>query len=99
MKIDTQVQRDVLAELKWEPSVNAAEIGVELKDRAVKSNIEAALKRRGHADAQLISIEVSAADVTLSGTLHSWSERELARHSAWRTSGVRHVVDNITVAH
>ena len=35
MKTDTQVQEDVLAELKWEPSVNAAEIGVEVKGRVV----------------------------------------------------------------
>ena len=217
MKTDTQVQEDVLAELKWEPSVNAAEIGVEVKNcvvtltghvgsfaekrdaeraaqrgagvkalaveidivlpgasrrsdadiaratdnalewmtylpkdsvkvmveggwitlsgevdwqyqwqtagmrvrhlmgvtgvsdqislrpqvflNAVKSDIEAALKRRAHADAQLISVEVNGGDVTMSETVHSWSERELARHSAWCTPGVRHVVDNINVAH
>ena len=26
MKTDAQIQQDVLAELKWEPSVNAAEV-------------------------------------------------------------------------
>ena len=31
MKTDTQLQQDVLAELAWEPSVNAAQIGVEVK--------------------------------------------------------------------
>jgi len=35
MKTDTQLQQDVLAELKWEPSVHAAEIGVEVKDGVV----------------------------------------------------------------
>jgi osmotically-inducible protein OsmY len=35
MKTDLQVQQDVLAELKWEPSVNAAHIGVEVKDGVV----------------------------------------------------------------
>jgi osmotically-inducible protein OsmY len=35
MKTDTQVQQDVLAELKWEPSINAAAIGVEVKDGIV----------------------------------------------------------------
>ena len=29
MKTDIQLQQDVIAELKWEPSVNAAQIGVE----------------------------------------------------------------------
>ena len=32
MKTDIDLQRDVLEELKWEPSVNAAHIGVTVKD-------------------------------------------------------------------
>jgi osmotically-inducible protein OsmY len=32
---DTELQRDVLKELKWEPSVNAAHIGVAVKDGVV----------------------------------------------------------------
>ena len=217
MKTDTQVQQDVLAELKWEPSVNAAQIGVEVQDgivtlaghvssyaekwdaeraaqrvsgvralaiemdvklpgsskrndadiarsvenalqwttflpkdsvkvmveggyvtlsgevdweyqrksaergvrylmgvtgvsdqiaikpklslSAVKSDIEAALMRGAKADAQKISVEVHGADVTLSGTVRSWWERDRARHSAWGTPGVRNVIDNIAVAH
>jgi len=35
MKTDAQLQLDVIAELKWEPSVNAAQIGVEVKDGIV----------------------------------------------------------------
>lgn len=66
---------------------------------AVKSDIEAALKRRAHIDAQQITVKVQGADVTLTGTVHSWSERDLARHSAWSTPGVRNVVDNMTVAY
>ena len=64
---------------------------------AVKSDIEAALKRRATADAQKISVEVHGADVTLTGKVHSWSERDLARNSAWGTSGVQSVTDNMTV--
>ena len=215
MKTDTQLQQDVIAELQWEPSVNAAQIGVEVKDGivtlaghvssyaekwsaehaaqrvsgvkalaiemdvklpgsgkrtdadiarsventlqwntalprdgvkvmveggrvtlsgdvdweyqrqaaakavrylmgvtsvnnqiaikpnvslgAVKSEIEAALRRRAAADAKKISVEVRGGDVTLTGTVHSWSERDLARHSAWGTPGVRSVVDNLTI--
>jgi osmotically-inducible protein OsmY len=66
---------------------------------AVKSEIEAALKRRAAADAQQISVEVNGADVTLTGTVHSWSERQLAAHCAWATPGVRNVVDNMTINH
>jgi hypothetical protein len=35
MKTGAQLQQDVIAELSWEPSVNAAEIGVEVKDGIV----------------------------------------------------------------
>ena len=32
MKTDSQLQLDVIEELKWEPSVDATTIGVEVKD-------------------------------------------------------------------
>lgn len=35
MKTDSQIQQDVIAELKWEPSINAAEVGVEVKNGVV----------------------------------------------------------------
>ena len=207
MKTDTQLQQDVLAELKWEPSIDAAQIGVEVKDgvvtlagnvdsyaakwdaeraaqrvsgvkalavemdvqlsggsqrldadiarsaesvlawmshvpsdqvhvmvekgwitltgqvewayqrdaatgavrylmgvtgvsdqitvkprvsvTAVKADIEAALKRRATADSQHITVSVVDGDVTLTGSVHSWSERDLARNSAWGSPGVR----------
>jgi osmotically-inducible protein OsmY len=38
MKTDSEIQRDVLEELKWEPSVNAAHIGVSVKDGIVTLN-------------------------------------------------------------
>ena len=66
---------------------------------AVKSDIEAALKRRATADARAITVDVSGSDVTLSGTVHSWSERELATDSAWSAPGVRHVIDNMTLVY
>ena len=66
---------------------------------AVKSDIEAALKRRALSSADKISVEVHGAEVTLSGKVGSWAERDLATHSAWSTPGVRQVIDNIRVAH
>ena len=63
------------------------------------SAVMAALKRRAVSDAHKISVEVKGADVTLRGTVQSWSARELAMHSAWGTAGVRSVVDNIAVAY
>ena len=66
---------------------------------AVKSGIEAALKRRAQADAQQIFVVVQGSDVTLSGTAHSWAERELAASSAWATPGVSKVIDNIKITY
>ena len=78
---------------------NNINIRPKVSSNAVKSDIEAALKRHAKDDAQKISVEVQGADVTLTGTVQSWSERDLATHSAWGTPGVRNVVDNITVAY
>ena len=66
---------------------------------AVKSDIEAALKRRAKADAQNIAVEIHGSNVTLTGKVHSWSERDLATHSAWGTPGVRNVVNNMIVTY
>ena len=63
----------------------------------VKSDIEAALKRRVSNDAQAITVGVDGTEVTLSGNVRSWAERDLATHSAWCTAGVSNVVDNIKV--
>ena len=35
MKTDTELQQDVMNELKWEPTINAAEIEVAVKDGVV----------------------------------------------------------------
>jgi len=63
----------------------------------VRADIEAALKRQAVKDAHNIAVAVSGGDITLSGTVHSWAERELARNSAWGTPGVHSVVDHLTV--
>jgi osmotically-inducible protein OsmY len=65
----------------------------------VKSDIEAALKRRAGKDAQNIFVDVQGTDVTLTGSVHSWSEKDLARNSAWGAPGVRNVVDKMTVSY
>ncbi len=63
----------------------------------VKSDIEAALQRRAASDAKSITVNVLGADVTLTGTVHSWSERDLATRSAWGSAGVGKVVDKLSI--
>ena len=64
---------------------------------AVKSDIETALKRTAASDAKKIHVEVRGSDVTLTGKVQSWAERETATTSAWATPGVRSVVDKMTL--
>jgi osmotically-inducible protein OsmY len=65
----------------------------------VKGDIEAALKRRAAADANTIAVEVMGTDVTLTGTVHSWAERDLATRSAWGSAGVKRVVDKMELVY
>jgi osmotically-inducible protein OsmY len=76
---------------------NQIAIKPSLSASVVKSDIEAALKRRAATDAKTISVEVEGANVTLTGTVHSWAQRDLAIRSAWGGSGVRNVVDKMNL--
>jgi osmotically-inducible protein OsmY len=65
----------------------------------VKADIEAALKRRAQRDSHNIAVSVKGHDVTLSGSVHNWSDRDLATHTAWGTPGVRSVINNTTLTY
>jgi osmotically-inducible protein OsmY len=67
--------------------------------KIVKSEIEAALGRTSISDARKISVDVHGTDITLSGSVHSWADRETATNSAWGTPGVTNVVDMLTLSH
>lgn len=68
-----------------------------LKVSAVKTDIETALKRTAVEDAKRIHVEVHGADITLTGKVKSWAERETATTSAWGTPGVKSVIDKMTL--
>jgi osmotically-inducible protein OsmY len=68
-----------------------------LKVSAVKSDIDNALKRAAIADAKKIHVEIHGADVTLTGKVQNWAERDTATTSAWGTPGVRSVIDKMTI--
>jgi len=65
----------------------------------LQADIEATLKRRAQNDDRAFAVMVNGADVTLSGTVHSWEDRDLASHAAWSSPGVWSVLDNIAVAY
>ena len=102
--VNRQYQRqDAADSVRYLPGVTGVSNQIAIKPllspAVVKSDIEAALKRRAVADASSITVEVSGADVTLTGTVHSWAERDLATRSAWGTAGVRHVVDKMSLVY
>jgi osmotically-inducible protein OsmY len=64
----------------------------------VKSDIEAALRRRTTTNGRSIDVAIADGEVTLTGTVRSWAEHDLATNSAWGTAGVRSVVDKMTLS-
>jgi hypothetical protein len=85
LKTDSIVLRDVLGELKGEPSVLAQNRGVSVKDGVLglaeggptaelRTKIDSELKRNMASDAVGISIEANSGKVRLQGRLRSWEE-------------------------
>jgi osmotically-inducible protein OsmY len=66
--------------------------------KIIKADIESALKRCASSDGRQIRVDIAGDEVTLTGTVHSNAERELARQSAWAAPGVRNVFDQIAIA-
>lgn len=60
----------------------------------VKKDIEEALKRRAHDEAQEITVMVNGDQVILGGKIHDWREKSLAIDAVWAVPGVKKVVDN-----
>lgn len=63
---------------------------------AIKVHIETALREQTALDARHIEVRVDGPDVTLTGTVGSFAEREMATDTAWGTPGIRNVVDELT---
>jgi osmotically-inducible protein OsmY len=101
-EVDWDYQRQAAtAAVRYLMGVKGVSDDIAIKSRAtsqgVQSDLEAALARRIPADRNGITVRVVAGDVTLSGTVHSWWARELARESAWGTPGVHHVSDKLSI--
>lgn len=64
----------------------------------VQKAIEEALDRQAAREAKRIKLEVQDGRVSLTGTVHSWAEREAVVGAARGTSGVRRVDDHLQIA-
>ena len=70
----------------------------EVSKPALKTAIHDALERRAERESNRIQLEVDEGHVTLSGTVHSWSEREAVIGAAWGTRGVHAVSDKLHIS-
>jgi osmotically-inducible protein OsmY len=61
----------------------------------VQAEIEEALERRAEREARRIAVTVHDGTATLTGTVHSWAEKEAVLGAARGTHGVRVVADHL----
>jgi osmotically-inducible protein OsmY len=72
-------------------------ISNDLNKTVVKKEILDSLNRRAKTDANNITVDVKGGEVTLSGKIHDFNERELVKHAAWSSAGVVKVTDKLTL--
>jgi len=63
----------------------------------VQSKIEEAFRRSAEIDARRINVAAQNGQVTLTGNVHSWAERQEATRAAWAAPGVTEVTDRLMV--
>ena len=86
------------------PLMGVVGIGNEITLRArpqaanLSRKIEDALTRQAIREAQRIKVSVDGSTVKLTGTVHSWQERDAAQGAAWAAPGVHAVINELLVA-
>lgn len=77
--------------------VNHIDVHHAVAPEVIGEQIHSAMKRHAEREAKHIRVTVHEGTVTLTGKVHSYAERAVARGAAWSTPGVRAVVDDLTV--
>lgn len=78
---------------------NSIHVQPAVPDSDIKSGVEAAFERSAVVDSNHITVDVFGNEVTLTGTVRSWVERDEAHQAAWSARGVTSVIDALTVRH
>ena len=66
-------------------------------DVQLQQDVIAVLKRERSVKGADIGVEVKEGNVTLIGTVKSWSERDLALLRAWGAPGIRNIAHKLIV--
>lgn len=77
---------------------NLIEIEPQLSVPLVKKDIAESFRRQAIDEANNLNIVIDHHVVTLSGKVHSWSERNSAINAAWAIPSVKNVIDKIHIA-
>ena len=63
----------------------------------VQAKIEEAFRRSAEIDARRVTVAAQNGQVTLTGNVRSWGERQEATRAAWAAPGVTEVIDRLAV--
>jgi osmotically-inducible protein OsmY len=72
-------------------------IRIEFPDEDLRQRIESFLKSRHFPDFETLHVDVHDGSVTLSGSLRSYYEKQVALNSCQRVAGVLTLIDNVDV--
>ncbi len=76
---------------------NEISINPSVSPKDVKAKIQGAFQRHSTLDAKHIVVESLGSKVILSGTVHSWTEKQEAASAAWAAPGVSDVENNLVI--
>lgn len=76
---------------------NNIELKPQVRAGDVKSKIQQAFHRHATLDANKVNIAVTGGEVTLTGEVSSWHERDEAERAAWAAPGVTRVQNTLSV--
>ncbi|HEU4927400.1 MAG TPA: BON domain-containing protein [Vicinamibacterales bacterium] len=101
-EVEWQYQRDAAARAVRDlfgvkGVANALGIRPRVKSGDVRDRIEAAFKRSAEVDARRINVNAVEGKVILSGTVHTYAERQEAERAAWAAPGVVQVDDRLAI--
>ncbi len=88
-------------EIRWLSGVvgvsNLITIAPRVNTRDVSDSISHALHRSWYFDPQTVFVTAKAGAIKLTGTVHTWQERNVAAMTAWSAPGATQVENDITV--